>query len=78
MRYEPIVLAAAVCAVALPAANEYDECQRDDLYRYLEQNGTSFCDELLDPECFTSISTPIEYATYDASKLSSYVSTKSS
>ncbi|KAJ6786182.1 hypothetical protein PWT90_00744 [Aphanocladium album] len=74
MRCQFLSLLAAVGVAALPAANDYDYCQRDDLYKSLKQDGEDFCSMLLDPECYTTINTPIEYATYDAGKLSSYCS----
>ena len=68
-----LILFTALCVTALPAANEYDECKRNDLYESLQRDGESFCTRLLDPECYTSVTTPAKYATYDAGKLSSYV-----
>ncbi|KAF1734297.1 hypothetical protein CRV24_005834 [Beauveria bassiana] len=68
-----LFLFAAFSVAAFPAANEYGECEDDELYDSLKRDGEGFCNELLDPECYTSISTPVEYATYDDWKLSSYV-----
>ncbi|KAM3445949.1 hypothetical protein NHJ13734_000126 [Beauveria thailandica] len=67
-----LFLFAAFSVAAFPAANEYGECKDDDLYDSLKRDGEDFCNELLDPECYTSISTPVEYTTYDDWKLSSY------
>ncbi|XWW95777.1 hypothetical protein V2A60_003744 [Cordyceps javanica] len=69
-----LILFTALRVTALPAANEYDECKRNDLYESLQRDGESFCTRLLDPECYTSVTTPAKYATYDAGKLSSYCS----
>ncbi|OAA50770.1 nuclear condensin complex subunit Smc4 [Beauveria brongniartii RCEF 3172] len=69
-----LFLFAAFSVAAFPAANEYGECEDDDLYDSLKRDGEDFCNELLDPECYTSISTPVEYTTYDDWKLSSYCS----
>ncbi|KAM3504915.1 hypothetical protein MY11210_008167 [Beauveria gryllotalpidicola] len=55
-----LFLSAAFSVAALPAANEYGECEDDDLYDSLKQDGEAFCNELLDPECYTSISTPVQ------------------
>ncbi len=66
-------LLAAFCVAALPAANEHGDCSRDELYTSLRRDGEAFCTMILDPECYTSISTPTEFATYDDSELSSYV-----
>lgn len=67
---------AALGVAALPAANDYDECKRDDLYKSLQWDGEVFCSMILDPDCYTSVSTPVDYATYDGDKLSSYVRAK--
>lgn len=67
------LLAVLVGVIALPAVNEYDDCRRDDLYKSLKKDGEEFCTMLLDPECYTAIETPVQYLTYDAGKLSSYV-----
>ncbi|OAA57763.1 nuclear condensin complex subunit Smc4 [Cordyceps fumosorosea ARSEF 2679] len=69
-----LLLLAALGAAALPAVQDYDGCTRDDLFKSLQWDGEEFCSMLLDPDCYTSISTPAEYATYGSDKLSSYVS----
>lgn len=71
-----LLLLAALCVTALPAVNEHGDCRRDDLYKSLKRDGEAFCTMILDPECYTTISTPSEFATYDDSKLSSYVREK--
>ncbi|KAM3500306.1 hypothetical protein MY10362_006524 [Beauveria mimosiformis] len=58
-----LFLFAVFCVAAFPATNEYGECEDDDLYNSLKRDGEDFCNELLDPECYTSISTPVEYTT---------------
>ena len=71
-----LLLLAALYVTALPAVNEFGDCRRDDLYKSLKRDGAAFCTMILDPECNTTISTPSEFATYDDSKLSSYVREK--
>lgn len=65
---------AVISVSTLPPAPEYEECKKDDLYKSLKDHGANFCTRLLDPECYASITTPVEYATIDGSRLSFYVS----
>jgi hypothetical protein len=72
-----LVLSLAAVVAALPAADEAHFCTVDTFYKSLAYDGKEFCSALLGRgnHC-DEASTPTQYATYDDSRLSHYVSIK--